>query len=627
MKYKKILLVLTLSCISFSIFADSGIYICGHFRRDRTKTVTALKASGFTFGILFNVHVETDGTLTTDGEVICKDGKYVFDQKIPGYTSDKAQIDYVDDVNSLLSGNTSLLRLEYCIGGWENHAYQNISKLVNTQGTGTSSILYKNFKALKDAIPAVIAVNNDIEHDYEANSQSKFHIMLYDIGFKTTIAPYTNKSYWDSFVAKIEAARPGAVDRNYLQCYGGGSGNNPKNWKISNLPIYGSRDIEANPNLSHQTIVNTMTNWKNDAGIVGGFYWNYNYDRDLKKFSAPINEVFGVGKVADRGRIVVMVYPETDYKTPQTNFVMGSYTKTQIQDKGFDPNKLESIKMNEGIKMVLFMEDNFGGDSIVVTSNVNDVKSLPGTNTINSWRILANSLDEISGKEFVIKNKQSGFILKPYKNSTATTIYQMQPDDTEYSIWTFELVENNLYKIVNKGSERVLQMNNTVQASFLHEGLTITQTSYDGSSNQHFIVTRNVDDTYKVISMSSLKYIGIADNKQWTENVSPVQRRSSSAPSTDWQLIPVEENSSNNSIRQPDAGLFNIYPRITSGEIKIDSSFPSFSLKIIDINGRTILEKQQTNANLDISSLSAGVYILCLESANRKETVRIIKTP
>ena len=99
MKIKKILIPLFLYFISASIIADSGIYICGHFRRDRTKTVTVLKASGFTFGILFNVHVETDGTLTTDGEVICKDGKYVFDQKIAGYPNDIAQVNYVDDVS------------------------------------------------------------------------------------------------------------------------------------------------------------------------------------------------------------------------------------------------------------------------------------------------------------------------------------------------------------------------------------------------------------------------------------------------------------------------------------------------------------------------------------------------
>ena len=71
---------------------------------------------------------------------------------------------------------------------------------MNTRGTGTTSILYKNFKALKDAIPEVIAINNDIEHEYESVTQAQFHIMLYDIGFKTTIITITNYRWHHKFI-------------------------------------------------------------------------------------------------------------------------------------------------------------------------------------------------------------------------------------------------------------------------------------------------------------------------------------------------------------------------------------------------------------------------------------------
>lgn len=621
MKFKKILFTFVFFSLATSLIADSGIYICGHFRRDRTKTVTAVKESGFTFGILFNVHVETDGTLTTDGEVICKNGQYVFDQKISGYNNDKAQVDYVDDVNSLLSGRTSLLRLEHCIGGWGNHAYQNVTNLVNTQGTGASSILYRNFKALKDAIPSVIAINNDIEHDYDATSQAKFHIMLYDIGFKTTIAPYTNKSYWESFVQQVENARPGAVDRNYLQCYGGGAGNNPKDWKIKNIPIYGSRDIEANPNLSHQTIVSAMTNWKNNAGIVGGFYWNYNYDRDLKKFSAPINEVFGGGEVVDRGRTLAMVFPVKDYKAPQTDFVAGSYTKSQIQQKGFDAKKIASVKLNEGVKMVLFSDDNFSGDSIEITGNNTNTTTL--ISQVNSWRILGNSLEQLTGKSFYIKNKQSGFVLKPSRNGTALTINQMLADTTDYSLWTFELAENGFYKIVNKGSKKALQTVNTPQAVYLHDGLSLVQLDYTGGSNQHFLVKKNTDDSYKLILYSSLKYVGIPDNSAMKEKVSPVIRRLGSALSTDWQLIPANETSGVNV--NDEKVTFKVYNSVAKNEIIIESAVPYFSATVLDFNGRVVIGKQQIERKLDVSKLTNGVYLLHLQSESGSTVVRFIK--
>ena len=143
--------------LSLTVFANSGIYVGGHFRRDRTVTVPTLKASGFTYVILFNIQVEPNGDLTTDGETICRDGKYVFGNTQPHY---------VDDVNALRQGMTSIRRVESCIGGWGSKSYDNIKALVIAQGTGPTSILYKNFKALKDTLPVIEAINNDDEHTY-----------------------------------------------------------------------------------------------------------------------------------------------------------------------------------------------------------------------------------------------------------------------------------------------------------------------------------------------------------------------------------------------------------------------------------------------------------------------------
>jgi hypothetical protein len=622
MQIKKYCVTVILSLLTISLLADSGIYICGHFRRDRTRTVTALKASGFTFGIIFNVHVEADGTLTTDGEVICKDGQYVFDQIIAGYNSDKAQVNYVDDVNSLLSGNTSIQRLEYCIGGWGNHAYQNITNLVNAQGTGTSSILYRNFKALKDAIPAVIAVNNDIEHDYEANSQARFHIMLYDLGFKTTIAPYTNKSYWESFVRQVEIARPGAVDRNYLQYYGGGSGNNPANWKIENLPIYGSRDIEANPNLSHEEIKNTMTNWKNNAGIVGGFYWNYNYDRDLKRFSAPINEVFGGGEVIDRSRIVAMLYPVTDYKVPQVNFVPGSYTKAQIQSKGLDLTKFAAVKLEEGFQIVVYQQDNFEGDSLIITTNTPDISKLSGIFAVNSLRVLANNPEDLVGKDFMIQNKQSGFVIKPSRNGPAPTLYQMTADSTNFSLWTFESDENRLFKIVNKGSKKVLQVVNSQFADYMHDGAGFEQANDEGKSNQRFLALPQQDGSYKLIVLSSLKYVGIEESKQMREKVGLVQRQSAKAASTDWLLVAAVSSN----VHTPMQKDIQIYPHLVENKIHIACPYDCLNIKIIDMQANVRIEQQiSNNSSIDVSMLSPGLYFLQCYTPKGDEVIKFIK--
>ena len=182
----------------------SGVYVGGHIRRERPGTITKLKESGFTYAILFNVHVDPDGTLKTDGETICKDGKYVFQQTQPHY---------VEDVRVLKTAPTGISRLEICIGGWGNDSYVNIKNLVKREGTGENSILYRNFKALMETVPGIDAVNNDDEHSYDVTTATKFHVMMYDLGYKTTLAPYTNKSFWTSLAQNINRQRPGAVDR------------------------------------------------------------------------------------------------------------------------------------------------------------------------------------------------------------------------------------------------------------------------------------------------------------------------------------------------------------------------------------------------------------------------------
>ena len=237
--------------------------------------------------------VENDGTLTTDynwsqgrpdvaGGIICQNGSYVFDQYQPLY---------IEDIKSLLEAPTSIKRLEFCIGGWGNGSYGNIVKLIRQEGCDSNSILYKNFKALKEVLPEVVAINNDQEQDYELKEVIAFHKMLYEIGYKTTIAPYTMKSYWQSLVANLNNDHE-ICDRVYLQTYGGGAYNDPNDWKVfGDIPMYVGFDNESNSSV--KKMFERFINWRNTADVQGGFVWNFNNDKyDLKEWASAVNSVF-----------------------------------------------------------------------------------------------------------------------------------------------------------------------------------------------------------------------------------------------------------------------------------------------------------------------------------------------
>ncbi len=332
----------------------SGVYVGGHIRRERPKTIETLKNSGFTYVILFNVNVEPDGTLTTDGETICREGKYVFANTQPHY---------VDDVKALKTWPTGIERVEICIGGWGNESYIRIKDLVNKEGTGESTILYRNFKALKDAIPEIEAVNNDDEHGYDATTAVKFHTMMYDLGYKTTVAPYTNKSFWQSLVSGLNRERPGACDRVLIQCYDGGAGNNPSDWRLSGLPLHAGR---TNYQTDMETSLEQMQSWKDKNRVVGGFVWVYNDETwNLNKWASGMNRIFQPKKAANSGeqKAVATLYSENSFGGYAVSLPEGSYCTGELAAWGISNKDIASFRLEEGYQLTAYVNNDLTGSS------------------------------------------------------------------------------------------------------------------------------------------------------------------------------------------------------------------------------------------------------------------------
>ena len=348
----------------------SGVYVGGHIRRERPGTITTLRNSGFTYVILFNVHVDPDGTLKTDGETICKDGVYVF-QKTQPY--------YQQDIANLKTAPTSISRIDICIGGWGNDSYTNIKNLVNSQGTGPSSILYRNFKALKEAVPEIDAVNNDIEQDYDVESGAKFHIMMYDLGYLTTLAPYTYMNYWTSLCSKIRASRPKAVDRVMVQCYDGGAGNvnNVGSWNFTGVRnrhaglLYYSNDWSVEKNLAQ------FQKWHDDGVATGGFVWVYNSEEwNLNAWASGMNRIFGAVTVPEE-QVAVRCYSEKNYKGYCVALPEGRFTQADLAVYGLTANDLSSFEIvDDFYQVLLYTSPNFSGTR---TTRKSSAKTLTAT--------------------------------------------------------------------------------------------------------------------------------------------------------------------------------------------------------------------------------------------------------
>jgi hypothetical protein len=259
-------LFLALALLSATASAQTGftgIFGGGPFYINAANNIAEIENSGFTEAIVWSVEVKSNGDLNFNGEFpLTSNGAYIGDQTHPDFAANMA---------TLKQGTVK--RVTFSIGSSNFGDWQDIKALVNSQGTGQGSILYKDFAALKAAIPALDAIDFDDENSFDSPTTIAFGVMLGQLGYHANPDAFDNNSYWENVVSQINSQLPGTVDGVHLQAYAGGSGNNPcVGWNFGSVPVWpGLWDLVDTPSQV-QTI---MSGWNSQCGITGGFMWLY----------------------------------------------------------------------------------------------------------------------------------------------------------------------------------------------------------------------------------------------------------------------------------------------------------------------------------------------------------------
>jgi hypothetical protein len=278
-----ILLGLFLTPVSFPCASAANVMNYGADGNDyyqfTTPSMAFDKASGFTTLITFAMHVNPDGTLLIGGNVACTNGMYT------------GPANWGSLIATLKTPPTTVTRYEVCIGGYEDTSYNNLESLAASQGTGPGSMLYKNFQALKYAVPGIDAINDDDEETYDLNSSTAFANMLGGLGYKFTMVPYTAQSFWVNLYNNITNC-----DNIYLQCYEGGAGNDPGQWDSA----FGHGVVVTPGQESNTANPATFHNWHLETGVQGGFYYP-DVVFDSTYWSAAIIEANGAVPPAPTG--------------------------------------------------------------------------------------------------------------------------------------------------------------------------------------------------------------------------------------------------------------------------------------------------------------------------------------
>jgi hypothetical protein len=186
----------------------------------------------------------------------------------------------------------TIKRITFSIGSSNVGDWQDVKALINAQGTGSTSVLFRNFQALKAAIPALDALDFDDENGFDQASTVSFAVMLGGLGYHVVLDPFNNANYWTAVASATNAQRPGTVDSVHLQAYAGGAGNNPcAGWSFGGVPVFGGLWDQSDSPAQIQSI---MTGWHNQCGVTGGFLWLYDdVVGQVAQYAAAINNAVG----------------------------------------------------------------------------------------------------------------------------------------------------------------------------------------------------------------------------------------------------------------------------------------------------------------------------------------------
>eukprot|EP01118_Nematostelium_gracile_P005938 TRINITY_DN1893_c0_g1_i1.p1 TRINITY_DN1893_c0_g1~~TRINITY_DN1893_c0_g1_i1.p1 ORF type:complete len:575 (+),score=154.51 TRINITY_DN1893_c0_g1_i1:40-1764(+) len=255
----------------------ANIYGGGPYIQDEPNSLSDLRNSGFTTVTAWAIHIDTNGDIFFNNDIVIHD-----DQIMANMT---AFINFFAKVNG---GNSTVKDMVLSIGGWGDDDFESIQGLIQQQGTGKNTTLYKHFSLIKKHIPAVTTIDYDDETLYDYNTTVTFSLMLQEIGFKVSFCPYSDSDYWTSMLPALINETSSLVTRFNLQCYAGGSGNDPSDWIFAIQGAVGKLTDASTMVVPGLWVVNSgcatgscpsditsqFQQWRS-TGIVGGFLWLY----------------------------------------------------------------------------------------------------------------------------------------------------------------------------------------------------------------------------------------------------------------------------------------------------------------------------------------------------------------
>jgi hypothetical protein len=257
-----------------------AVYAGGPLGPDKIATnLQQTRAAGWTTIIIGLFHIgrpdipgQQYGDIIFGGApMVIQDGKYV----LPDYSWPEA-------IAKLKGAGSSITQIYASFGGggpvFDYTSLQIIYEQNGNSFAGTA--VEKNFQLFRQIFSAVDGIDLDCEDNYDQPSFNAFCQMLVGIGFTLTFCPYTYESFWVSALSAIQMAPRAPVAWWNLQCYDGGTGNDPQSWANAITAQMGGFPTEAfvlagaDAGPGPQGVQSLISGFASEPSLGGGFIWN-----------------------------------------------------------------------------------------------------------------------------------------------------------------------------------------------------------------------------------------------------------------------------------------------------------------------------------------------------------------
>lgn len=175
-----------------------------------------------------------------------------------------------------------------------------------------------------------------------------------------------------------------------------------------------------------------------------------------------------------------ILYDDCEYSGMAIGLDVGEYSLSELTAAGFSNDVLSSIELEEDYTIILYSEDDFQGNSLVIDSSASCLDTDNFDNMTSSVVVARASLDNMNGT-YILQNKVTGLVMGTendnIKPGTGITV-QTPSKDNPNQQFDFNYIGNGYYTITHSGSGELLSVtNNSKEAQariILSTGLDIT---------------------------------------------------------------------------------------------------------------------------------------------------------